>query len=151
MYCVALDPGGTTGFAIIPNERTPWHIEVLQLGPEEHHAQLFRQLTIWKPTILLVESFENTGQVAADLAAREYIGICKAYAQAARDCTPHSQHAATAKAFWNDEKLRDYGLYVPRQRHARDAIRHYLYYRTFKCADQSLLKRESTGQIRLAA
>ena len=143
MYCIALDPGGTTGVCIVKLESKPWELEVRQIGPDPHHEGLRDLLDLWQPRVIVCERFENRGQDSASLIAAEYIGIVKAYTAAALVM----QNASTGKQFWTDDKLREYDLYVPGLKHARDACRHYLYYRTFVCNDLSLLKGQSHGSI----
>jgi hypothetical protein len=136
-YAVALDPGGTTGVCLVPKEERPWDLCVLELTGE-HHSILFQFLLRAKPKFVICESFENRSQEAAILASRELIGIVKAYVYES-DATAIWQSASTGKAFWDDAKLRKAGIYVPGLKHARDAIRHYAYWRTFKILDHSLL------------
>lgn len=141
-YCIALDPGGTTGIALIEQEEQPWEIAVKQLGPDEHHEALLDFLRVWRPRTIICESFQNRSFEAAKLISPEYVGIVKLYAQ------NHSSHpvevvwqsAALGKGFWDNNKLRAYNLYVPSYRHARDAIRHYAYWRTFTLADRTVLE-----------
>jgi|SRR5579862_6307832 len=139
MYCVAIDPGQTTGIAYVRDEQHPWHIEFRQLGPEEHHADLASQLRYWAPSIVVCESFENRANEAALIISAEYIGVVKAYGQEYGRPVVW-QSAATGKAFWTDDKLRKHNLFARGMKHARDACRHYLYYRTFTLKDQSLLQ-----------
>jgi|SRR5579875_680483 len=146
MYCVALDPGGTTGLCIVENTDYPWSLKAMQIGPHEHHKGLLKLLTLWKPDLIICESFENRSHDAAWLVSAEYIGVVKA---AVGMCGSKLvlQNASTGKAFWTDEKLRQVGLYIPKWRHARDACRHYLYWRTFKVGDQSLIAQRTQGSI----
>ena len=146
MYCVALDPGGTTGIAYVRDEAAPWNLEVLQLGPDPHHSDLLRFLNTVKPEVIVCESFQNTGQDAAILTSMEYIGIVKLYRQM-RLGTLVFQSASIAKQFWDDNKLRAHHMYLPAMRHARDACRHYLYWRTFTCRDKSLLNGSEAGAV----
>jgi hypothetical protein len=59
--------------------------------------------------------------------------------QSASQATGHGK--GNEGAFWDDHKLKKLGLYVPGKRHAMDALRHVLYYRTFTLQDQTLLRR----------
>lgn len=149
MYCVALDPGGTTGVCIVQSAEYPWALKAMQIGPHEHHSGLLKLLTLWKPDLIICESFENRSHDAAWLVSAQYEGVVKAYCGLANSKLV-LQNASTGKAFWSDGKLRQHGLYVPRMTHARDAVRHYLYWRTFKLGDQTLLKREAAPSIRVA-
>lgn len=142
MYCVALDPGGTTGVATVPNADEPWVIEPRQFEGE-HHATLLSYLEFSRPETIIAESFYRTANEAARLASSEIIGVVKAYAQAT--ATPVVwQSPSTGKGFWSDLRLKKCGLYVVGKPHARDAIRHYAYWRTFTLKDSSLLAK--TGE-----
>lgn len=146
MYCVALDPGGTTGVAYVREEAHPWNLEVLQLGPDPHHSDLLRFLNIAKPEVIVCESFQNRSQETVVLTSMEYIGIVKLYRQM-RLGRLVFQSSSIGKAFWDDTKLRSYHTYAPGMKHARDACRHYLYWRTFTCRDKSLISREREGAV----
>src|SRR5215472_1784614 len=141
-YCISLDPGGTTGIALVEQEEHPWEVAVKQLGPDEHHDNLLDFLRVWRPRYIVCESFQNRSFEAAKLIAPEYIGVVKLYTQ---DSTNRPvdivwQSAALGKGFWDNNKLRAYNLYIPGMRHARDAIRHYAYWRTFTLHDRSVLE-----------
>lgn len=139
MYVVSLDPGQTTGVCLVRNRTKPWELQTTEIGPQDHHVRLLKQLSLWKPDVLIVEDFDNRSQAAAILTSKEYIGVAKAYAQGNRNCTLVLQHAGNVMTFWNNDKLRKYGVYFP-GRHARDACRHYLHYRTFTLRDMTLLE-----------
>jgi hypothetical protein len=137
-YALALDPGQTTGVCVVRNIERPWTFEIAQLGPKDHHLALVTLLRLLKPKVIICETFENRSQESAILASREYIGIVKMYLQMTQSSGVW-QTASTGKKFWDDRKLHKHGLWVPGLKHARDAIRHYAYWRTFKQNDQSLL------------
>jgi hypothetical protein len=137
MYCIALDPGGTTGVASVESELDPWTIEARQFSGD-HHLQLLCYLSVSAPQTIVCESFYHTANEAARLSSSEMIGIVKAYSQGA-DVPVVWQAPATGKAFWTDDKLKDHGLYVVGLRHARDAIRHYAHWRAFTLKDRSIL------------
>jgi hypothetical protein len=147
-YCIAIDPGVTTGLAIIKDPYSPWTIELAQLGPAPHHLELHRVLCEMRPLRIVCESFENRGQSAAVFAPVEYIGVIRMFCQMSK-CEVYWQNAATGKAFWTDDKLRRAGLYLPGLKHARDATRHYAYWRTFHLKDQAMLMAHGLGQVKL--
>lgn len=84
------------------------------------------------------------------LVSKEYIGVVKLYIQQT-GATGVWQSASTGKAFWNDDRLKQYSLYVPSLKHARDAIRHYAAWRTFTMKDRSLLEGEKKATIERAS
>lgn len=158
---LALDPGGTTGYCLFRPA-----LQMLpdrgHLGPEEHHLDLWKFLAdIYKATVgtpdkpeelhIVCEQFEfrqtERHRDFINYIPREYIGVVKLFYQTTRSSqylspqTPqlHFQSAAQAKGFWTDEKIKKLGLWVPGQKHAMDATRHYLYYRVFTLGDKSLL------------
>jgi hypothetical protein len=68
----------------------------------------------------------------------ELVGVMK-YLSAMNGFDLHIQSAATGKGFWDDDKLKRAGLYTAGMRHARDATRHLLHYRTYTLNDQTML------------
>jgi hypothetical protein len=141
---LSLDPGGTTGWAamsydsskpIVLGRPTDGDWVVGQLGPHEHHLEL-RELLYKFPTATIVcESFEFRQYRQRDninLMSREYIGIVKLFGQergGLKSTLPVVfQTAGAAKPFVTDEKLKIMGLWVPGQKHARDALRHMVTY-----------------------
>lgn len=151
MYLVALDPGQTTGILVVPSEEDPWKMRAMQIGPQGHYRELLSLLDGWRPEVVLAESFVYTGNTMRELISCEYIGVIKLFDQMRRGRTTTVwQNSSTGKQFWDNDKLREYNVWLPGMKHARDALRHYLYYRTFTLKDQSLLKGdvgvELTGQ-----
>lgn len=146
-YCVAIDPGGTTGIAMIESADRPWDIGVRHLGPDPHHLELFTLLKVWNPEYIVCESFQNRGSDPAELTSCEYIGIVRLYQQrmfgTAAQNHPVVVWQASAlvvgTAFWGKDRLRAYNLYVPGYKHGRDAIRHYAYWRTFTLGDKDVI------------
>jgi hypothetical protein len=143
VYAIALDPGGTTGVAIVRDPDQPWSIVVDQLTGD-HYMELFRMLYTLEPEYIICESFENRGQSNTLLTSMEYIGVVKLYIQRTGTIGVW-QSASTGKAFWTDAALKKYGLYVPGLKHARDAIRHYAAWQTFANKDRSLLQDSAVG------
>ena len=144
-YCVAIDPGGTTGIAVAKTDANPWTLSVQQLTGQ-HHLQLLELLYKLRPDVVVCESFENRGIGSAILEPREYIGVVKVYLQETRAAGVW-QSASTGKAFWTDERLQRHNLYFQGARHARDAVRHYAHWRTFTLKDRSLLERKQRGLV----
>lgn len=145
-YAVALDPGGTTGIALVRDECNPWEIEVEQLGPHPHHQPLLSRLAQWRPRYIICESFDNRGQDAAILASVEYIGVVKLFVAISGETELVSRSASLGKQFWTDIKLKRYNVYC-NGKHARDAVRHYLYYRSFTLHDVSLIADRARGTV----
>lgn len=141
VYCVALDPGGTTGVCVVQSKSAQWKLETDEFDTGEHHGLLWSHLEMWKPEVIVCEAFEqNVANEAVQFVSLEYIGIVKAYAQARFTiCELVIQSASIVKQFWTNKRLKEYGIQA-RGPHERDACRHYLYYQTFTRKDQSLLE-----------
>jgi hypothetical protein len=142
---IALDPGGTTGWAVWTMEANgdmDWHLG--QLGPEDHHELLYALLereTIHDFTVVC-ESFEFRQSRQRDninLMSREYIGIAKLYEQERKNPVVF-QTAAMAKSFVTDQKLKSMHLWHPGKKHAMDAMRHLVYYLVNKEKQYNLLE-----------
>jgi hypothetical protein len=95
---LALDPGGTTGWASYTANRIPavdgpeeYYDETFdcgQIGPEEHHGTLHHLLGAQQTLefVLVVESFEFRNMDVRhrdniNLMSREYIGVAKLFAE----------------------------------------------------------------------
>lgn len=145
MSVLALDPGGTTGWATFGGEyriANDGHgINMGQMGPHTHYQQLAAFIErLHAPSFTIVcESFEYRRGLRdnVELISREYIGIVNLIA-AERDIPVHWQTAAKGKAFFKDEKIKYLGLWWPGHKHAMDALRHLLHYQMFEKHDQEL-------------
>jgi hypothetical protein len=145
VYCIALDPGGTTGMVIVRDKHEPWRIGTKEITGA-HYLELHSVLASLHPMTIVCETFENRADEAARIISAEYIGVVKCYQQIAH-CKLVMQAPAAAKTFWSNQKLQDYGLWAEGKRHARDAVRHYAYWQTFKVGDKSLLERKATPYV----
>lgn len=138
MEIIGLDPGGTTGVCRYTtfDSGSPV-IESSQLGPGEHHLELFDLLVGHHPDLIICERFDyRPRQGNADLSPVEYIGIVNMYWQyrdqsVERDVEVfYQQQLAHDKGLWTDDKLKVVGLHTPGKPHANDATRQVLYYVT---------------------
>lgn len=143
---VALDPGGTTGWAALTYDKDieleggfdtarskegyTW--EYGHIGPHEHHTELWNFLNEYYDDSLTVvcESFEfrqGKQRTGINLMSKEYIGVTKLFGD--RHGIPVVfQTAAHGKGFVTDEKIKCLDLWVPGKKHAMDAMRHLLTY-----------------------
>src|SRR3954454_8885906 len=160
---IALDPGGTTGWATYTAGRMVWDSSGTeyydekwacgQLGPHEHHNELDIWLGIQQTEeyVIVCESFEfrNMDRRHRDninLMSREYIGVAKLYHQT-ENVSLFMQGAGLAKGFIPDtgsqanKKLRDAGLWKSGWPHAMDATRHLLYYLVHREGRMDLVER----------
>lgn len=135
MRLIALDPGGTTGWAMYDDfslEHTCGH-----MGPEEHHNELFNFLENYRPDILIVEDFQyrplgqKVERMKIELTSVEYIGVAKLYAGGLPALTRlvlQPSSTCNGPRLITDELLKRMGLWIPNMRHAMDAREHLLYY-----------------------
>lgn len=146
MRLVALDPGGTTGWATWDDDRGT--IESGELTGD-HHLELYNFLDFGNFDIIIYESFQYRRKeidkgVAFVLDSVEYIGVIKLFVQDVKynfleppDLI--AQTPATGKGFWTNDKLKKVGAYKPGSEHEKDARRHLLQYMTFKLNRQEWL------------
>lgn len=144
---IGLDPGGTTGWATVSRTREPsdetWQFG--QLGPNEHHEELFAflEMSIVQETVIVCESFEfrqNRQRDNINLMSKEYIGVVKLLDQERNNVKTVFQTAAMAKGFVSDKKIKAMGLWQPGYKHAMDATRHAIYYLVNKENRTDLIK-----------
>lgn len=134
---IAFDPGGTTGWASYSALQMPdgsffnERFDCGQLGPKEHHKELYDLLLMQRVSEYHVvsESFEfrNRARDGLVLISKEYIGVMKLFA-AESEVPLVMQTAAMGKGFISDSKIMRAQLWHPGWRHAMDATRHLLYY-----------------------
>lgn len=137
-FIAALDPGGTTGWALY-NPITGI-VRCGQIGPGPHHLELDRFLNnTFVETMdadgifeVVCEEFDFRNSVDKDkleLVSREYIGVVNLFNQTV-GVPVFFENASSALWFIKDIKLKKMGWYedtvgLP---HARDALRHLLKY-----------------------
>lgn len=145
---VALDPGGTTGWAYLTQQKP--HEEVRrediqcgQLEGDNHHLQLYNMLGNYQVSdfVLVVEAFEyrNTSRAGLVLDSKEYIGVAKLfYFERMRKLGQQyqEQSASQAKGFVKDTHIKRLDLWSPGMPHAMDAMRHLIYF----CANHSTMR-----------
>jgi hypothetical protein len=131
---VALDPGGTTGIAQAIIED---YVVTKILGGEQRYmaSGLYAMLEAFDPDYIVCETFEfrNASRAGLDLTSAKLIGVCELYAE------HHGVHLKMQepsvqgpRAFWTDAKLKAAGLYLPGKQHSRSAMKHLMYFLTFK-------------------
>src|SRR4051812_12177127 len=132
MKVLALDPGGTTGWAHYDAITSVWTRD--QIVGKEHHHQLWELLCTWQPDVLIYERFmyqrrELDKGVSLNTDAHEYIGVAKLWVGTGNlqevQLIVQSPHQ---RKIWTDDKLKGLGLWIPGLSHAMDATRHLFYY-----------------------
>lgn len=133
---LALDPGETTGVAFKPWDSTDIQLfqwETKNVG--QSFEGLVDFLERYEPEHVRYEDYKVYAWKAADhsnasLHTPQWIGAIRAALHLTGTPTT-CKMAQQAKAFWGDDKLKLCGVYSAGQKHARDALRHLLFYLTF--------------------
>ena len=136
---IAFDPGRTTGVAIFNRQPGP-NNPYLTIAQIRNLAPVWYLLHREAPELIVYESFLYQRRDKVDLTPVEVIGVIKLYANET-GTEIVSQTPAMGKRFWTDDKIKKLDLWEPGAKHAMDALRHLLYYRTFALKEQELLER----------
>lgn len=124
---IAFDPGYTTGVAFYDSKE-------IVLEEVVGHDVIWDMLNELNPDAIVYEKFFYQRRDKVDLTPVEIIGVIKLFASII-DVTCVGQSAQQAKRFWTDSKIKKLDLWAPGHPHAMDALRHLLYFRTFKLKD----------------
>lgn len=117
---IALDPGVTTGFATY-DQHDPMSSKVWQKVCT--HDEFIQELNDAWPNIIVCEKFVHTHRTGTDYTPVEFIGLTKWFCEK-RGILLIEQTPAYGKSFFDNEKLKKLGVYVPAMGHAMDALRH---------------------------
>lgn len=141
---LTFDPGGTTGY-VINNVHKPGSTPPTydyqeswsggQLGPHEHHKELWELLTSCDANIIVCEAFnyriiKNRGvdQPGVVLQSRNYIGIIELYVALTRKPLVMQPPSVIGLDWVSDEALKAMRIYTAGQKHRNDATRHAVYH-----------------------
>jgi hypothetical protein len=130
---LALDPGGTTGYAIaeIP---LPGLVELAYSQRKMDESELWDFLDAVQPNHIVCEDFEyrNKPPTGLDLTPIKLIGVVNLFATN-RNVRPelYMQKAAVGKGHFTDLRLKTLNVYQKGVPHGRDAARHLLHWFTF--------------------
>lgn len=128
---LALDPGITTGIAFGTIHEGTMYFAADQA--ELKCLGLWDLISSYDPNIIVCESFEfRQGKQRGNLElySRNLIGVIQLYHEMFKTKLV-MQNAAQGKTFYTNEKLKQEGSYIKGKDHARDAIRHLLYWYAF--------------------
>ncbi len=147
MLLMALDPGGSTGWCFATRSDTGWSDIIYgTLDTAEHHDALWDMLDKIRPDVIVCENFNYRRNdidkgVSVELVSREYIGIVKLWCRKNRVSFVLQQ--PPDMALWSDDMLRRAGLWIPGKgnRHARDAMRHFLFFVTTTMVDLTFVRK----------
>ena len=151
MTVYAIDPGPHTGIFWM-NGTMPYWVTLDLRREKRPHRALYDWLRNNVNSLLddkvVYESFEFRKEDAhereyIDYSPGELVGVIILFCELmGTDC--FRQTAASAKGFWDDDKLKRAKLYIPGKeaRHVRDATRHWLYYHTLSPYKDAELSKE---------
>ncbi len=131
---LALDPGETTGFAIFEDGILEQYGQIETFTVVDSVKVL--QDRIIEATHVVVENYQVYAWKLKEhkfstLHTPRLIGCIETLCILAGVGPPTKQTAQNAKKFTTDEKLKHWGMYVKGKPHARDAIRHGVFYTVF--------------------
>ena len=126
---VSLDPGETTGWAMFKDGLLT---DSGQIPTLTCRAELMSLIEIAYPDVLVCENYRIYEHKLKRHANQEVYTL-RLIGAIDYVCTHHQipivyQMASLAKGFVTDNKLKSWGMWKRGQRHARDAIRHGIYY-----------------------
>lgn len=132
---LALDPGETTGWAIFENGKMTSCGQWDTSDISSTYGHLKDILSANVITVVVYESYRVYAWKAkehthSELHTPQLIGAIKALL-GVENIPYYSQSAQIAKGFVTDDKLKAWGLWIKGARHARDAIRHGIYFTLF--------------------
>lgn len=125
---LAVDPGGTSGWAESTLQNPAADLTYGQYTPSEMAARLrlFCAQSSFEERVLLMERFTitvKTGKNTQQTDALELIGLGR-YLAEWHGVEFELQSPGDAKGFATNPQLKKWGVWVPVQDHARDAVRH---------------------------
>lgn len=131
----SFDPGATTGVAIYRGIRLHKAAQLNTSDPEQALASFSDFFAEGQFTEVVMEDYRVYANrieqhAGSSLQTPRLIGMLETLCMQ-RKIPFHKQPAGVAKQFCTDLKLKEWGMYAPGQRHARDAIRHATYYILF--------------------
>jgi hypothetical protein len=133
LKALALDPGGTTGYAKC--EMISQTIRVRYGQAEWSELDLWRELEAYRPLDVVYESFQyrpGKAKPSVNLRPPELIGVVKLYGQRYNGSVKlHPQTAAKGKAYFSNKRIKELDLYKSGVDHGRDALRHLLHWLYF--------------------
>lgn len=148
---LGLDPGETTGACFFVGPKLVHTCQIPTKTPSSGGALVRNYIQTYGPDIVVMEMYRVYSWKAEDhswhnLHTPRLIGaiefICDHVVVPVKLV---QQTAQQAKGFCTDEKLKAWGVYQEGRPHARDAIRHALYYLLFSVAKvQHFNKEQST-------
>jgi len=140
LIVIALDPGKTTGYTIgTYDDELRLFVEEAMMSLVEMEELLLGFISSCSNLHIVYEDFEyrNYARTGLDLTPVKLIGIIEYLREKYEPFVKfYKQSAATGKAFWSDDKLKQHNAYKVGKRHGRDSTRHLLQWAMFGAGSQ---------------
>lgn len=137
---LALDPGETTGWSVFEDGKlTATGQAPTMSGGWNCIHELFADV---RPTCVIYENYRVYAHKLerhsnSEVYTLRLVGVIEYLCEVGFGIPYYNQMAQQHKGFVTDEKLKDWGMYKPSQKHARDSIRAGCYFLLFhKALDQ---------------
>lgn len=132
---IALDPGQTTGVAVFEDGKLKDQLQVKTWPLTECINNLKPIFDVHKPKRVVYEAYlvyewKQEDHVWSQIPTVQVIGCIQTLLILA-DIPHFTQTAQVAKQFVTDQRLEEWGMWFTGIKHARDAIRHGLYFLLF--------------------
>ncbi len=133
---VSVDPGGTCGYCILEQRNEDISlIEVDQKPWKEFIHYSDHNLLLGKYDTVVIEKYRvKRSTIQANLGKNlrtvKIIGVLEFLCEK-RKLNYYLQPAGIGKSFFDRDRLEEYNMWIVGKEHARDAIRHGLYYLIF--------------------
>lgn len=130
---LVLDPGHTTGWTVFEKGELTASGQINTIEKWENIDNLFNDV---QPTMVLYENYRVYAHKLerhsnSEVFTVRLVGVIEFLCDVMWQIPHYNQMAHQAKGFVTDDKLKAWGYYVKGQRHARDAMRHGLYFLLF--------------------
>ncbi len=138
---LCFDPGHTTGWALFIGLSLAESGEIDTRSIEQAAAQIGYLMGDYSPDTVVLEDYRvykwrAKHHAGSNLLTARVIGSIETLAVIHSVGIIIKQPAHIAKGFCSDKKLREWGMYVKGEKHARDAIRHGCYFLLFGAIKQ---------------
>ncbi len=147
---LCFDPGHTTGWAAFTqlDLDASGEIDTNDITKATHEVELL--ISEHCPDMIVIEDYRvykwrAKHHAGSDMLTTRVIGCIETLAIMSQYPNVVKQPAHIAKGFCTDKKLKEWGMYVKGEKHARDAIRHGCFYLLFGALKKTDKARQTVG------
>lgn len=134
---LCLDPGHTTGWSLFVKGKL---VDCGQAATLQDGWKCIDELFNYtQPTMVIYENYRVYAHKLerhsnSEVYTLRLVGVIEFICEVLLDIPYYNQMAHEAKGFVTDDRLKKFGMYQAGQRHARDSIRHGIYFLLFNKA-----------------